>query len=99
MATAVRPPVVSDPGGSVRPDVSWTDRAACRDEDPELFFPISATGPGRAQAAEATAVCARCPVRGECLEYALTTGQEAGIWGGLTEEERRARGRARGRAR
>jgi WhiB family redox-sensing transcriptional regulator len=79
--------------------VSWTDRAACRDEDPELFFPISMTGPGRAQAEEAKAVCGRCPVRQECLEYALATGQESGIWGGLTEDERRALRRARGRSR
>jgi WhiB family redox-sensing transcriptional regulator len=88
---------VSEPSGSVRPGVSWTDQAACRHEDPELFFPISATGPGRAQAEEAKAICARCLVRQECLEYALITGQEAGIWGGLTEEERRALRRMRGR--
>lgn len=90
---------MSDPGGSVRPDVSWTDRAACRYEDPELFFPISMTGPGRAQAEEAKAVCARCPVRRECLEYALATHQEAGIWGGLTEDELRTLRRTLRRAR
>lgn len=90
---------MSDPGGSVRPDVSWTDLAACRFEDPELFFPISTKGPGRAQTEEAKAVCARCPVRQECLEYALATHQEAGIWGGLTEDELRALRRARSRAR
>lgn len=90
---------MSDPGGSVRPDVSWTDLAACRHEDPELFFPISTKGPGRAQTEEAKAVCARCPVRQECLEYALATHQEAGIWGGLTEDELRALRRARSRAR
>jgi WhiB family redox-sensing transcriptional regulator len=78
--------------------VSWTDLAACRFEDPELFFPISTKGPGRAQTEEAKAVCARCPVRQECLEYALATHQEAGIWGGLTEDELRALRRARSRA-
>ncbi|MFC6085249.1 WhiB family transcriptional regulator [Sphaerisporangium aureirubrum] len=74
---------------SVLPAVSWLRRAACRTEDPELFFPISATGPGQAQQDRAKAVCARCPVRPACLDYALTTGQEHGIWGGTAPEERR----------
>jgi len=76
-------------------DTGWLEQAACRDEDPELFFPISAKGPGLAQAAEAKAVCARCPVRDACLAYALATDQDAGIWGGLTEEERRGLRRRR----
>ncbi|WP_020665978.1 WhiB family transcriptional regulator [Amycolatopsis nigrescens] len=67
----------------------WRHRAACRDEDPELFFPISAVGPGARQAAAAKAVCARCPVRAECLGYASDNGLDHGIFGGLTEEERR----------
>lgn len=71
-------------------DGDWMAQAACRDEDPELFFPIGATGPAVAQVAEAKAVCNRCPVREICLSYALTTGQDAGVWGGLSEEERRA---------
>ena len=69
-------------------DTGWLEQAACSDEDPELFFPISAKGAGLAQAAEAKAVCAGCPVRDACLDYALATDQRAGIWGGLTEEER-----------
>lgn len=69
--------------------VAWMREAACRDEDPELFFPISAAGAGLAQANEAKGVCEICPVRAACLSYALQTNQEAGIWGGATEEERR----------
>lgn len=69
--------------------VDWRHRAACREEDPELFFPLSEMGPGARQAAEAKAVCARCPVRAECLDYALENGLDHGIFGGLTEEERR----------
>lgn len=76
-------------------DTGWLEQAACRDQDPELFFPISAKGPGAAQAAEAKAVCARCPVREPCLAYALATDQGAGIWGGLTEDERRSLRRRR----
>jgi WhiB family transcriptional regulator, redox-sensing transcriptional regulator len=67
----------------------WRERAACRDEDPELFFPLSDQGPGARQADEAKAVCARCPVRERCLEYALDNGLDHGIFGGLTETERR----------
>ena len=68
----------------------WRELAACRDEDPELFFPIG-TGPAAdAQAERAKAVCRRCPVLEQCLTYALSSGQDAGIWGGLTEDERRA---------
>jgi len=68
----------------------WRHRAACRDEDPELFFPISEVGPGARQTAEAKAVCARCPVREQCLRHALDNGLNDGIFGGTTERERRA---------
>ncbi|MFC9688839.1 WhiB family transcriptional regulator [Kribbella sp. NPDC056951] len=68
---------------------AWILAAACRDEDPELFFPIGTTGPSLLQVAAAKQVCARCPVRPDCLESALESGQDAGIWGGLTELERR----------
>jgi WhiB family redox-sensing transcriptional regulator len=68
----------------------WRDLAACRDEDPELFFPIGTAGPARDQIKRARAVCRRCPVVDECLLWALTAGQAEGIWGGLTAEERRA---------
>jgi WhiB family redox-sensing transcriptional regulator len=67
----------------------WRFRAACQDEDPELFFPVSEMGPGATQAEQAKAVCARCPVREKCLEYALDNGLDHGIFGGTTELERR----------
>ncbi len=78
----------------------WRTRAACLDEPIELFFPIGTTGPALDQIEEARAVCARCEVRAICLEWALRTGQDSGIWGGLSEDERRALRRERhGRAR
>ena len=61
----------------------FTGRGPCRDEHPELFFL-----PGDNAIAAAKNVCRRCPVRGECLNWALRN-PEAGIWGGLTEEERK----------
>lgn len=79
--------------------MDWVHRAKCREVDPELFFPIGSTGPAAAQVESAKSVCVVCPVRLECLEWALATGQDAGVWGGLSEEERRALKRARRRAR
>ncbi len=73
----------------------WMPRGACRGEDTELFFPITATGPALAQAFAAKAVCFQCAVRAACLSYALATGQ-AGIWGGTTQEERHAMRRSAG---
>jgi WhiB family transcriptional regulator, redox-sensing transcriptional regulator len=67
----------------------WRQRAACRDTDPELFFPVSDTGPAARQAEQAKAICARCPVRELCLDYALESGLDHGIFGGATETERR----------
>lgn len=67
----------------------WRHHAACRDEDPELFFPVSEIGPGARQVAEAKAVCARCPVRARCLDYAVDNRLTDGIFGGTTETERR----------
>jgi WhiB family redox-sensing transcriptional regulator len=88
--------VLTSAGGG-EPKVEWLDRARCRDEDPELFFPVGTTGPAATQLDEAKAVCDPCEVREICLEWALLTGQDAGIWGGLSEEERRALRRARRR--
>ncbi len=67
--------------------VRWRDRAACLDEDAELFFPVGTDGPALLQTAEATAVCRRCSVVTECLETALAAG-DCGIRGGLSESER-----------
>jgi WhiB family transcriptional regulator, redox-sensing transcriptional regulator len=68
----------------------WRQHAACRREDPDLFFPIGASGPALLQTEQAKAVCRRCPVRGSCLEWAMETDQTLGVWGGLSETERRA---------
>lgn len=70
----------------------WRSAAACRSADPELFFPVSDFGPSLVQATEAKAICARCPVRRQCLAFALRTRQVHGIWGGLTERERHVPG-------
>jgi WhiB family redox-sensing transcriptional regulator len=67
----------------------WWDLAACRNAEPELFFPISATQASQATVERAKRVCGSCPVRSQCLRYALRHRQEQGIWGGLTEDERR----------
>ena len=79
--------------------MTWRNRAACLDEEPELFFPIGNTGPALLQIEEAKAVCFRCEVRGICLEWAMESGQDAGVWGGLSEDERRNRNRRNARAR
>jgi WhiB family redox-sensing transcriptional regulator len=69
----------------------WRRQAACRDQDPELFFPIGNSGPGVVlQIENAKAVCRRCEVREICLQWALEVGQEHGVAGGLTENERRS---------
>jgi len=54
----------------------WRNRAACLDEDPELFFPIGTTGTALDQIERAKEVCARCDVRGQCLEWALQTRED-----------------------
>jgi WhiB family transcriptional regulator, redox-sensing transcriptional regulator len=79
--------------------MDWRGRAACTNEDPELFFPIGTTGPAVEQADAAKRICATCEVREECLEFAIATNQDAGVWGGLTEDERRTLKRARQRRR
>jgi WhiB family transcriptional regulator, redox-sensing transcriptional regulator len=77
--------------------MEWVHRAKCKDEDPELFFPIGTTGPAAVQIDAAKSICMRCEVRVQCLEWALATAQDAGVWGGMSEEERRAFRRARRR--
>ena len=70
----------------------WRHEAACRFEDPELFFPPSpaASASSKQQTEEAKSVCRRCPVVDKCLAWAYETNQEAGVLGGLSENERRA---------
>jgi WhiB family redox-sensing transcriptional regulator len=69
---------------------NWRQDAACVEEDPDLFFPVGSTGPALLQVTEAKSVCGRCPVREQCLEWAVELGQDFGVWGGLDENERRA---------
>jgi WhiB family transcriptional regulator, redox-sensing transcriptional regulator len=78
---------------------SWAAQGSCQHSDPELFFPVSASGPSAGQVAKAKAVCIRCPVRTECLEFALESGQDFGVWGGVSEGERRSMRRRRMRQR
>lgn len=66
---------------------AWMVSGACRETDPELFFPISLAGAAVQEIASAKAVCGRCPVRRPCLAYALRTMPD-GIWGKTTREER-----------
>ena len=70
-------------------DDDWRDDAACRDTNPDLFFPVGTTGPAIEQIDQAKAVCHECPSQGPCLEFALMTNQDSGVWGGTSEEERR----------
>jgi WhiB family redox-sensing transcriptional regulator len=79
--------------------MDWRDRAACLTEDPELFFPIGNTGPALLQIEDAKRVCARCEVRDKCLQWALDAGQDHGVWGGMSEDERRALKRRAARSR
>ncbi|MEU9270930.1 WhiB family transcriptional regulator [Streptomyces sp. NBC_00080] len=69
---------------------NWREHAECRNEDPDLFFPIGTSGPALLQTEQAKAVCRRCPVREQCLEWAMETDQTLGVWGGTSENERRA---------
>ncbi len=78
-------------------ETAWIENAACRGEDPELFFPVGTSTPALDQTERARRVCRSCPVRAECLGWALDTCQDAGIWGGLDEEERRVIRRQRRR--
>jgi WhiB family transcriptional regulator, redox-sensing transcriptional regulator len=67
----------------------WRDHASCRYTEPDLFFPVGTTGIALDQIEAAKAVCNACAVREACLEFALATNQESGVWGGTAEEERR----------
>ncbi len=68
----------------VEPDPDWNDYANCLGVDPDLFFPERG-----ASTREAKEVCRGCEVRHDCLEFALQNGEKFGIWGGLSERERR----------
>ena len=81
-------------------DMGWQYRAACRGEDAEMFFApnyFERKEEKEAREAQAKDICARCPVREECLEYALRNREPHGIWGGLNESERKSLIRSRER--
>lgn len=67
----------------------WRDSAACRDRDPELWFPVGDAGPALLQVEQAKAVCRTCPVIDACLIWAMRNRIEHGVWGGMSEQERR----------
>ena len=65
------------------PNMYWEEDARCRRYDPEIFFAPKATAERRAKA-----ICGRCPVRGDCLSFALENRVQFGIWGGMNGRER-----------
>jgi WhiB family transcriptional regulator, redox-sensing transcriptional regulator len=72
--------------------IGWQFQAACRGEDSALFFAPShfeTRDEKEGREVQAKSICARCPVRPECLEYSLAIRESHGIWGGLNESERR----------
>lgn len=75
---------------STAPDDAWRRHASCRGAGPELFFPTKGE-----PAPEAKAVCQACPVAAACLDFAISSGEETGIWGGMSERQRREVARAR----
>jgi WhiB family redox-sensing transcriptional regulator len=82
--TVVEPGMVDLVTGDLPEELAWQERALCAQTDPEAFFPEKG-GSTR----EAKRVCMSCDVRAECLSYALANDERFGIWGGLSERERR----------
>lgn len=71
--------------------MDWRHRAECRSApEPDVFFLTGSTVSALLGIAEAKAICRRCPVTADCLTWAVATGQDTGVWGGLDEDERRA---------
>ena len=69
-------------------DVTWTERAACAGDDPEVWFPKAAHSRDRGAYEPARRICDRCTVTLHCLTYALDNGETHGMWGGFTPDER-----------
>ena len=76
-------------------NLDWRLRSSCLDVDTNLFFPIGLTGDAIDQTNLAKNICRECAVQPQCLEFALRTNQDYGVWGGCTEDERRAIRRSR----
>jgi hypothetical protein len=83
MSTSTRRPT------TIAAPTTWMEYGRCRETDPNIFFPEGRGAAITIQTAQAKAVCRNCPVRSLCLEWALDTGQSTGVWGGLSEDERR----------
>jgi WhiB family redox-sensing transcriptional regulator len=79
--------------------MTWRHRAACLDQSPEWFFPIGDAHTALLHIEKAKAVCRRCETADTCLTWAMESGQDAGVWGGLSEDERHALKRRNARAR
>ena len=80
-------------------NMQWLNQARCLNEDPELFFPVGNTGPAVEQIEKAKSVCRECAVTNLCLEYAIKENQDTGVWGGMSEDERKSLKRKYARAR
>ncbi|MFI9235820.1 WhiB family transcriptional regulator [Streptomyces sp. NPDC053079] len=68
--------------------LDWFPYAACQGSDVDLFFPVGKDADAMQQAGDAKNICRRCPVRLQCLDYALTSGEQYGIWGGVEADQR-----------
>jgi len=77
--------------------MNWDVEAACQSVDPELFFPSSPGTNTLSTDRAAKRICRGCPVRTHCLEFALSARLDHGVWGGLSEDERRSLRRSRQR--
>jgi WhiB family redox-sensing transcriptional regulator len=82
-AELLSPQLLADAAADTRR--RWSVHALCLTSDPEIFFP-----PGDSPATEARQICGQCPVRRQCLAYAVAAGEPSGIWGGLDPQERRS---------
>ena len=74
----------TDSAATSQDDIDWRDEALCAQTDPEAFYPEKGDS-----VRDAKRTCLSCPVRAECLEYALDRGERFGVWGGMSERERR----------
>lgn len=77
------------PTTNASPSTSWMPYGLCRQVDADLFFPEGRGTSITTQTDHAKTVCNRCPVKSRCLDWAVETGQSSGVWGGLSEDERR----------
>lgn len=88
MTTA--PALTGLPTTQAASSTAWMAGGLCRQVDSAIFFPEGRGGAVAVQTEQAKRICNRCPVRESCLEWAVETGQAAGVWGGMSEDERRA---------